>query len=111
MNNRNLLIAAFGLFVSISAFAGVENGPTVTRVVNQVIPDDNNDWDDLSTEVVLVRNNKTESAQELEAVEALNKMLAESKNDTVWLSYVEPFLFEGKEFDVSSDYIGEAIES
>ena len=110
MNNRNLLITAFGLFAMVSAYAEVEDISNV-NVSEEVIHEELSDWKNDSKEASLIRNDKAGFVQGQKVEEAFDRLLSRTNDDTVWLSYIEPFLFEGKEFGDSADYVGGSNET
>ena len=109
MNNRNLLITAFGLFTMVSAYAEVEDISSV-NVSEEVIHEELSEWKNDSKEASLIRNENAGFVQGQKVEEAFDRLLSRTKDDTAWLSYIEPFLFEGKEFSNSANYVGGSNE-
>ena len=110
MNNRNLIIGAFGLLVLVSAYAESEN-TSIARTTEEVVHEELSEWNDNSSEVIQVRNDKSGFVQGQIVEETFDNLLARTKDDAVWLSYAEPFLFEGREFSSSFDYVGGSNET
>lgn len=110
MNNRNLLIGAFGLFALVSAYAESED-TSIARTNEEIIHEELSEWNDHSDEVNQVRTEKSGFVQGQVVEELFNSLLARTKNDAGWLSYAEPFLFEGREFSNSFDSVGGSNET
>lgn len=112
MNNRNLLIAAVGLFAAIPAFAGIGHSAVVAQVIKHVIPYDTFVWSDDSNEViVLMEVKEVGRVQELAVETTTGAVMTKSKFDQIQLLKMEPFLFEGKAYGYSVGSSDETRES
>ncbi len=102
MNNRNLITVAIGLLTAVTAHAMTTSAPVVTQVVKHVVPYDQIVWSGDSTQIIaMIGVKETGLVQELGVESTTGMVLSRSKFSTVRMLELEPFLFEGKEFELS----------
>ena len=102
MNNRNLIAVAIGLLTAVTAHAMTTSAPVVTQVVKYVVPYDQIVWSGDSTQIIaMIEVKETGLVQELGVETTTGMVQSRSQFTTVRMLKLEPFLFEGKEIELS----------